>query len=217
TTIVCILVMAPAMWVLAFSCVVILEAAEAQSEELERLVRRDPLTGLGNRRLLDEQLSELLRRHELSGQQLSVLALDLNGFKALNDTLGHAAGDELLRDTATALERATRPQDVLIRQGGDEFLVLLPNTSPEHAQRTTNAIRAGLASTDTGGLVSSGIGRATYPDDALTGDVLLHVADERLIADKASGPKRGVKLPATNPFDRAPDAELAPDGGPRPR
>lgn len=203
TTWIGIMVMLPAMWVLGACCTVVLEASEAQGEELERLVRRDPLTGVGNRRLLDEQLTEEVRRHARSGQPLSLLALDLNGFKALNDTLGHAAGDELLRDVATALARSARPQDTVVRQGGDEFCVLLPQTSPAHAERMANTIRANLAGTDTGGLVSTGIGIATYPADALTGGVLLHVADERLIADKAGRPGRGVLPVHAASFDPA--------------
>jgi diguanylate cyclase (GGDEF)-like protein len=208
TTIITILVMTPAIWVLGLSCTVVLEASEQQGEELERLVRRDPLTGVGNRRLLEEQMAKEIARHSRTGQQLSIITLDLNGFKALNDTLGHAAGDELLRDVATALTRATRREDTVVRQGGDEFVVLLPNTIPAHAQRTVNAIRAGLATTETGGLVSSGFGIATYPGDALTGDVLLHVADERLIADKEADPIRRTRS-ETVPGDR-----FAPANGP---
>ena len=207
TTIISISVSLPAMWVLCACCAVVLEASEMQGEELERLVRRDPLTGVGNRRLLDEQLDKEIDRHQRSGNQFSILALDLNGFKALNDTLGHAAGDELLRDTASALARAARPQDTVVRQGGDEFLVILPQMSPAHATRVSNAIRANLAGTDTGGLVSTGIGIATFPDDALDGHVLLHVADERLIADKASGPKRG--LPPAPPYAPLPESTRA--------
>jgi diguanylate cyclase (GGDEF)-like protein len=199
TTVIGIAIMVPAMWVLCAACAVVLEASEQQGEELERLVRRDPLTGVGNRRLLDERLSHELARASRGGQQLSLLALDLNGFKALNDTLGHEAGDELLRDTAAALVRAARPQDTVVRQGGDEFCVILPNTSPAHAQRTANAIRANLAGTDTGGLVSTGIGIATYPDDALEEHVLLHVADERLIDDKAGRARRTTDRAAAAP------------------
>ncbi|MDO9356604.1 MAG: diguanylate cyclase [Solirubrobacteraceae bacterium] len=200
TSVIGIAIMIPAMWVLCAACAVVLEASEQQGEELERLVRRDPLTGVGNRRLLDERLAHQLARHSRNGQQLSLLALDLNGFKALNDTLGHEAGDELLRDTAAALVRAARPQDTVVRQGGDEFCVILPQTSPAHAQRTANAIRANLAGTDTGGLVTTGIGIATYPDDALEEHVLLHVADERLIDDKAGRARRNAERASASPL-----------------
>ncbi len=210
TTIICITVMTPAMWVLGACCTVVLEASEAQGEELERLVRRDPLTGVGNRRLLDERLAAEISRHERSGQEFSLLVLDLNGFKALNDTLGHEAGDELLRDTATALVRATGPNDTVVRQGGDEFCVILPQTSFVLAQRTANAIRANLAGTDTGGLVSTGIGIAVYPTDALAEHVLLHVADERLIADKAGRVHRGIPPVTSHPTPPGAEAPVAP-------
>ncbi len=174
---------------LCFSCVVALEAAEAQGAELEALVRRDPLTGVGNRRLLLEVLDDELARHERTGRHLSLIALDLDGFKSLNDDVGHAAGDELLQRVATALTAAVEPRDTVVRQGGDEFCIVLPETSAELANRSCNAVRAALAQIETpdGGRISSGLGVASYPDDALTADVLLHVADERLRLSKGRG------------------------------
>ncbi|MDQ8045380.1 MAG: GGDEF domain-containing protein, partial [Patulibacter sp.] len=98
----------------------------------------------------------------------------------------HAAGDELLRDVADALTTVADPRDTIVRQGGDEFCLILPETSPAHAQRTANAIRARLAQVQAyGATVTTGIGIASFPDDALRGDVLLHVADERLRENKA--------------------------------
>ncbi|MDQ8046209.1 MAG: GGDEF domain-containing protein [Solirubrobacteraceae bacterium] len=168
-------------WAMGTSSVVTLEAAEAQGDELERLVRRDALTGVGNRRLLTEYLEDALPRHDRTGKQLSLLALDLNGFKTLNDTVGHAAGDELLRVVAETLTASVRSRDVVVRQGGDEFCVVLPETTPDEARRTANTIRASLAKVDfEGQSVSSGIGIATYPDDAASAEVLLHLADQRL-------------------------------------
>lgn len=174
-------------WAMGTSSVVTLELAEKQGDELELLVRRDPLTGVGNRRLLSEYLEEAIPRHDRTGKQLSLIALDLNGFKALNDTVGHAAGDELLRVVAEGITGAVRSRDVVVRQGGDEFCVVLPETTPEEAQRTANAIRAALAKMSVEGQpVSSGIGIATYPTDAESTDVLLHLADSRLGESKRS-------------------------------
>ncbi|MEN0013647.1 MAG: GGDEF domain-containing protein [Solirubrobacteraceae bacterium] len=187
-TVLSCLTVIPAVWVLGACCVIVLEAAEAQGEELEQLVRRDPLTGVGNRRLLSERLNEEIKRHGRVRQPLSVVALDLNGFKALNDTVGHAAGDELLRDVARGLEKVARKGDTVVRQGGDEFCLILPDTNHDAAERIANAIRATLAQIqiqDTA--VSTGIGIASFPKDAVHGGVLLHVADERLREDKAAG------------------------------
>jgi diguanylate cyclase (GGDEF)-like protein len=188
--------MVPASWVLAYSCVVILEAAETQGDELEALVRRDPLTGVGNRRLLDERLDDEIRRHERTARPLSVLSLDLNDFKILNDQHGHAAGDELLRDVAAALTRVVEQRDTVVRQGGDEFCLILPETSAAHALRTGNAVRAALAGIDAYGRpVTAGVGIASYPDDAVAGSVLLHVADERLLESKQHSSTRRTAQP----------------------
>ncbi|MBJ7470980.1 MAG: GGDEF domain-containing protein [Solirubrobacteraceae bacterium] len=170
---------------------VYLERSEEQGDELERLVRRDPLTGVGNRRLLAEQLDEEIQRATRTSRPVSVLALDLNGFKALNDTLGHAAGDALLRDVAGRLQVAAREDDTVVRQGGDEFCILLPGTGPAEAVPVANAVRAAVAGLSRDGhRITTGVGIATYPADANTGDVLLYVADERLRTDKEAGAPR---------------------------
>ncbi|MDO9356494.1 MAG: GGDEF domain-containing protein [Solirubrobacteraceae bacterium] len=201
-TVLACLTVIPAMWVLGGTVVVVLEAAEAQGEELEHLVRRDPLTGVGNRRLLSEKLTEEIARHGRVRRPLSVIALDLNGFKALNDTVGHAAGDDLLRDVARALERVARKQDIVVRQGGDEFCVILPDTPFASAESMGNAIRAELAKIDLhGAAVSTGIGVASFPKDAVHGGVLLHVADERLRENKAQMPPAAI--PKVDPSDIA--------------
>lgn len=185
----CLLITAMAMWVLGGSCWVVLGMAELQGDELDRLVRRDPLTGIGNLRLLEERLDAAVERHGRIKQPFAVVVLDLNGFKRINDELGHADGDAVLRGVATALERAVEPDQTVVRQGGDEFCVLLPQSDEAIARRTTNALRAALAGVGSG--VTAGFGIATFPDDALSSDVLMHVADERLRADKAGGPPRG--------------------------
>ncbi len=189
----------PGVWVLGWATTLILEAAEAQSLELASLVRRDPLTGVGNRRLLDEALAAELTRHAEYGQQLSVLALDLNGFKALNDTVGHDAGDALLQAVAATLVRTVGSGDVVVRQGGDEFCILLPETGPAEAQTVREAIETALAALGRGTEgVTTGVGVATYPVDATTAQELLELADARLTANKAEHRARPRMLP-TNP------------------
>ena len=133
-----------------------------------------------------EELEMQLARHERLDKSLSVIVIDLNGFKALNDEHGHAAGDGVLRDVAAALERVVDSQDTLTRLGGDEFCVILPETEPDETGPMVNAIRAALASVQTpsGGGVTAGTGTASFPVDATSIDVLLHVADERLRENK---------------------------------
>lgn len=180
-----------AMWSLSWSCVILLSATERQGERLAALVKRDPLTGTGNRRLLDEELAIEFARHQRAGDHLSILTFDLNGFKALNDTVGHAAGDQLLCATAEVLMRNARPRDTVVRQGGDEFCIVLPHTSHEDATVLGELIRANLESVQAFGAgISSGIGVATYPDDAADIESLLRVADDRLRDDKAHAPAR---------------------------
>lgn len=197
-----------AMWILGVSCWEVLQSAEAQGDELERLVRRDPLTGVGNRRLLDETLPEELDRHARTGKPLSILCLDLTGFKRLNDVMGHAEGDALLRDVGGALAGLARPVDTVVRQGGDEFCLVLADTTAEHAARTANAVRAALANLSFEG-ITTGIGIAAFPTDATDATTLLHVGDERLLADKAERAARSGQHPRRRASDRAEDAATA--------
>lgn len=190
-----------AMWVLGVSCWEVLQSAEAQGDELERLVRRDPLTGVGNRRLLDELLPDELDRHTRIGRPLTILCLDLTGFKALNDLMGHAEGDALLREVGAALESIARPVDTVVRQGGDEFCVVLVDTDAGQAAPTANAIRAALSDLHFEG-VTTGIGSASFPADATDAHTLLHVGDERLRADKAARAARTGNHPRRRASDR---------------
>lgn len=164
------------------------ELVEEQAEELGRLMRSDPLTGVGNRRLLVERLDYELVRHRRTGRKLTLLVLDLNDFKGINDTLGHQAGDEVLQAAAAALRRAVRRQDTVARQGGDEFGILVPEAAPAEAERIVAHVRAALGSVDAGGRNLAGaVGYAVFPDDAIERDALIEVADRRQRADK--GPR----------------------------
>ncbi len=173
---------------LAAIVTVVLEAAEVQGAELEHLVRRDPLTGVGNRRLLSERMDYELRRHSRSKRPLSLLAFDLNGFKQINDVHGHSAGDDLLVAVADTLRRGVRAQDTVVRQGGDEFCILLPETTSSGAQQIGATLRTALATVTAGEQpVTTGMGVAEFPSDGDHPDALLRVADERLRADKVAG------------------------------
>jgi diguanylate cyclase (GGDEF)-like protein len=157
------------------------EGVEQRERMLARMIRRDPLTRVGNYQLLGELLDYEIARHLRTGGALSLLVLDLDGFKALNDTLGHPAGDQRLRDVAATLRAAVRGPDTVCRQGGDEFAVVMPDSGPEAAEPLVERIHARLADLP----ASASIGVATFPDDATTAESLLEAADRRQREDKA--------------------------------
>jgi diguanylate cyclase (GGDEF)-like protein len=150
--------------------------------------RADALTGVGNYRLLDERLRYETLRHRRTGRPLSIVVLDLDRFKEVNDGLGHLAGDQLLREVADTLSRAVREADTVVRQGGDEFCVLAPETSAEQADlllgRIKHALRGLVA---VGEPLAASAGRATFPDDASSPELLLAHADLLQRRDKAAG------------------------------
>lgn len=199
-------------WVQAFSCLSVLEAAEAQGEELERLVRRDPITGLGNRRLLDERLVDDIEVHRLDRTPLTLIGFDLEGFDAFVQREGLSATHDLLKRLADGLVEALPREATVIRQADDEFCVVLPETSAVEAVPSVNAVSAVLAGFDLKGWgLKSATGVGTWPDDATDGPVLLHVVAERMRAaaiarDKAAGgPGAGAADSATTPKRRATD------------
>ena len=151
---------------------------ERERDAMRRFALRDPLTGLANRRALDERLGYEIARHTRHGESFAVLALDLDGFKAVNDRFGHDAGDDLLREAAAALVEVVRAQDTVVRLGGDEFCVLAPQTGQASADHLTARVRDALAGV-TAGLsgLSASIGTAVFPSDGTTPEALLAVAD----------------------------------------
>lgn len=107
---------------------------QERTDEVYKLAVLDPLTGLNNRRSGEQRLEEEILRARRHGRPLTVLLLDLNGLKMLNDKYGHAAGDEMLRQFAARLNKAVRGSDLAVRIGGDEFLVVLPECKPEEVR-----------------------------------------------------------------------------------
>lgn len=167
----------------------------ALNRELADLARKDSLTGLWNRRTLETELHAELRRAAEWGTSLAVVMLDLDGFKAVNDRLGHLAGDRLLQDVAKALRQTVRAQDMVCRYGGDEFAVILPGTSALQAARVAERICTALADLSPPGApcrVGASCGVASFPEHAATQEALLRVADAALYEAKAQG--GGVRL-----------------------
>ncbi len=157
--------------------------------DLERLARHDDLTGLANRRAMDELSSAEVERATRTGRPFGLVALDLDGFKQLNDRDGHAAGDAALVAVATALTGALREIDTVARLGGDEFVLLLPDT--EAAGALDAAQRAADAALGLSGLRLS-YGVAVFGEDGLEVDALLRAADTRLYEAKrrrSDGPR----------------------------
>jgi diguanylate cyclase (GGDEF)-like protein len=159
------------------------ERLARERDSLRASAFRDPLTGAANRRSLLERVEYEIARHTRVGRSFCVLMLDLDGFKALNDRFGHAAGDDLLRDVADALHRAMRDQDTVARLGGDEFCVLAPETDAAErlASRATAAVGRVTAGIE---MLGASAGVAVFPEDGATIEALLEIADQRLLALK---------------------------------
>ena len=111
-----------------------------QQEQLESAALRDPLTQAGNRRLMRRDLASAIRHHAASGRSYTLMLIDLDHFKQLNDRYGHDAGDRVLRDFAAFLRRRIRGDDGLYRFGGEEFVLLFPDTDGEAAERVTRTL-----------------------------------------------------------------------------
>jgi diguanylate cyclase (GGDEF)-like protein/PAS domain S-box-containing protein len=161
-------------------------------EQLSYLAHHDVLTGLPNRALLDERLDHELLRARRSGQGVALMFIDLDGFKTINDSLGHAAGDQLLQEVGRRLRASIRDADTAARLGGDEFLVVMSDLAhPEDAARLAAKLLALLAEpVDIGGrpvTVSASIGVAVYPQDGADRGTLMMAADSAMYAAKAHG------------------------------
>ncbi len=161
------------------------------SRKLERLAHTDLLTGLPNRRYAGQRLKQELTEARRYGRPLSVMILDLDHFKSINDSLGHAAGDEVLRHAAQVMSKALRACDVLARWGGEEFLAILPNTDLAAACALAERLRQTLVKHQPQGLALKGkvtvsIGVSAYPP-ARDLDSMLHAADGALYRAKEKG------------------------------
>ena len=168
------------------------EHIEAAKVELDYLAHHDVLTDLPNRMLLQDRIHQAVELANRAGTQLAVMFLDLDRFKHINDSLGHAVGDQLLQSVAQKLNACVRQSDTISRQGGDEFIVLLP--SIEHATDaalSAQKILLALASphqVDGHVLhVSASVGVSIYPEDGVDAETLIKSADIAMYCAKESG------------------------------
>ena len=178
-------------------------------ERVRHMAYHDALTGLANRAKLEEHLTLALARARRSQRAVAVLYIDLDHFKVVNDTLGHAAGDELLRQVATRLAACCRATDLVARHGGDEFMLLLTDIDGDAVQTARTVARGLLRTLETPFLmegqefeIAASVGVATFPRDASEMPELLKCADGALYQAKGDG--RGtIRFPAA---ERAPAA-----------
>ena len=180
------------------------QQARQDSDHFRELALRDPLTGLHNRRFINDQLSELLERCARLGEVLSVAMFDLDHFKHVNDTFSHDTGDAVLVEFATLLDAAAEKPAVAARLGGEEFLVILPRTGEAAARawtaRALSTIRSHDWSPLTGRLaVTASVGLSTARGAGWTREGLLRMADENLYAAKHTGRNRFVGPVASGP------------------
>jgi diguanylate cyclase (GGDEF)-like protein len=164
-------------------------------EELREQAVRDGLTNLFNRRYLDETLERELARAKREGYPLSLVMIDIDHFKKLNDTYGHQAGDKVLRELAALLWGNIRAEDVPCRYGGEEFLVLLPRMPldialerAENWRKSLEATRVPFGDFHLETTISCGL--SAYPDHARTPDDLIRCCDEALYKAKRHGRNR---------------------------
>lgn len=167
-------------------------AARSMREKMSHLAQHDFLTDLPNRVLLDDRLSQAIMFARRNGGQLAVLFLDLDHFKKVNDTFGHAVGDKLLRGVADRLASCLRQSDTISRQGGDEFVILLPRVeqpagAANGAQKILSALALPFQICGHELNVSASMGISTYPKDGHDAETLLKSADAAMYKAKEKG------------------------------
>jgi diguanylate cyclase (GGDEF)-like protein len=186
------------------------EALE-ECAELQKGTLQDSLTLLGNQRFFEARLQEEFRRARRYHDPLSLLLLDLDHFKAVNDRLGHPAGDEVLKEVAAVVKRAVRDTDVVARHGGDEFSALLPKTSLASALTVAERIWRDVAALPVRqgpAALTLSVGISAFPNrSVLTADQLFRTADEALFQAKREGRNRIALYPPAPPNDAPPEGK----------
>jgi diguanylate cyclase (GGDEF)-like protein len=170
----------------------LLDEAREHARQLESMALQDPLTGLANRRLVPERVRMAIAHARRNRSHMAVLCLDLDGFKEVNDTLGHAAGDQLLRIVAERLLGAVREEDTVARLGGDEFLIALWQVSDaaDAAKVASKIVELVAQPYHIDGYavsVTASAGASMYPTDGEDVDALVKSADSALYKAKQAG------------------------------
>ncbi|MGE8203217.1 EAL domain-containing protein [Heyndrickxia sp. NPDC080065] len=159
--------------------------------KINQMVYLDPLTGLPNRRLLNDRLSLALDQAEKNKQTIGIMFIDLDRFKYINDTLGHAIGDKLLIDVAKRIQACVKKTDTVCRQGGDEFIILFPNTTTDEitkkAQKIIDLVGQSLMINEHEMFVTPSIGISLYPTDGWDIETLIKHADTAMYRAKEHG------------------------------
>ena len=163
-----------------------------RQNRLEQLANRDVLTGLPNRLLLIDRFNHEIAKAERIGEIFAVCYLDLDGFKAVNDSLGHEAGDQLLKEISRRIKVTIRNSDTVARVGGDEFVILMGSIkTPENAfvllDRLLEEIKLPVQLASKTAMVSASMGIAFFPEHGTEQNVLLKAADQAMYQAKKSG------------------------------
>ncbi len=179
----------------------------------EQRAATDVLTGLANRRACQDSLKRMVAHAGRSLTPLSAVLLDLDHFKQINDVFGHGAGDDVLAAVGGVFTDAVRTSDFAGRYGGEEFVMLLPDTDSAGALLAAEKVRAAIEATTVERVdraITASLGVAAFPQDALDGESLIRMADRALYAAKGAGRNR-VEL-AMSSSDAAEQAEKAREG-----
>ncbi|HEX2058785.1 MAG TPA: sensor domain-containing diguanylate cyclase [Actinomycetota bacterium] len=159
-------------------------------DEIRRMADTDGLTGIANRRFFETALDREISRAKRSGEQLTLVMLDIDHFKQLNDTHGHQVGDQILQEVGSVLSRACRDFDVPARYGGEEFAVLLPGCSTQESFSAAGRLRKVISEMEGAVPVTASAGVATFPLHAADAAALVKAADEALYESKRLGRDR---------------------------
>ena len=159
-------------------------------EEVKRLAQVDPLTGIANRATFQETLAREMSRSERGGDPFSLLLLDIDNFKQVNDTHGHQVGDDVIRGVAYALTSSKRDFDSAARYGGEEFAIILPGCSAQDSRAIADRFRKRVAGITEPVPVTASVGVATFPQDGASAKDIIKAADDALYESKRSGRDR---------------------------